>query len=108
MLFRSLQPDGNEKIEYVSEFELHGANYRFENGYSLMIECGGISVSVCAAEVPFERCDLLIASGGAGECFYASSACFNGAALEYDIYRTGAINYSAKDGKLDVWGIVRK
>ena len=104
----TLQPDGNEKIEYVSEFELHGANYRFENGYSLMIECGGISVAVCAAEVPFERCDLLIASGGAGECFYASSACFNGAALEYDIYRTGAINYSAKDGKLDVWGIVRK
>ncbi len=104
----NIQPYGKVEISYENEFTINGADYRFENGYSLMIDCGGIDVAVCAGEVPFERCDLLIATDGAKGCRSASSACFKGGGLEYDLYRTGALTYSANDGKLDLLEPVKK
>ena len=106
--YSGILPPDNSDIKYEDSFTMNGANYRFEDGYSVMISCGGINVAVCAGEVPFECCDLLLSVAGISDCQSASSTCFNGAGLEYDIYRTGQLTYSAKDGNLDLLGPVRK
>ena len=96
-----VQPYSDCTVYYESEFTVGGVNFNFADGYSLLADCGGVSVAVCAGNyIPFESCDLLVTDSLAETCKSALTVGFNERNIERNVYCCGDFVFNARNGKL--------
>ncbi len=96
-----LQPFKNAVIYYETSFNVCGIDFRFEDGYTLSVACGGTNIFVsCGKKLPAEKCDLLISlnENTVADCDYKVYFTLSGA--DYCIYDSGDIVFYANEGKL--------
>lgn len=98
-MYINLQPYKNTVVNYETKFTVGGADFEFYDGYSLLINCGGVEVGVCAGDsVPFDKCGIVISSAGAENCECEYSVCYDRLHAEYNLYDCGDITFSIKNG----------
>ena len=103
--YLNLQPYKSVEVKYESEFSVGGVDFTFGDGYSVLAECDGIDVAVCAGDFcPFESCDLLISDEGGLECESKFSAYFNARENKYNTYDCGDIKFKLSDRTLYLTG----
>lgn len=84
-------------IHYEREFSIAGINFTYYDSYSILADVGGISVGVCAGEIPFTDCDLLISNRKNTVCNSERTVYFNLSGHELNIYDYGDIRFTVRD-----------
>lgn len=99
-----LQPYDNIRVIYEDNFELCGTRFSFADGYSLLADCGGVNIAVCAGDfIPYENCDLIVTDyPEAANNYYAVG--FNERRIDCNVYDCGNIEFYVNDGKLEKIG----
>lgn len=95
------QPSSNYVIHYERNFTVSGIDFVFEDGYSVIADCDGMKVAVCAGDVvPFESCDWLISDNLATDCNFTYQVGFNEQSLKNNVYDCGNFVFRVKDGEI--------
>ena len=90
-------PDDGE-INYEINFSAGNVDFAYADGYSIMANCDGVEIAVCAGDyVPFESCDLLVTDCAESPCVFKYAVAINGQSVEYNVYRCGDLNFKIKD-----------
>lgn len=98
----NFQPYENFEITYAESFSAGGIDYKFADGYSLLVRCGNKSVAVCAGDnIPFESCDLLI-SDSKKDCLCEYRAGFNARYEKYNAYDCGNITFKIRNDRIEI------
>lgn len=85
----NLQPFKSKTFHYENSFSLGGINFEFKDGYSLIAECDGVSLGICAGSyIPFDKCDHLFADSQ-DSCKAKTRVSFNDRNTEICIYDYG-------------------
>ena len=99
-LYININPYDYTTIHYVKEFSIAGIDFTFCDGYSLLADIGGISVGICAGQIPFADCDLLITKKKNSVCNAAHTVYFNLTDHKLNTYDYGDIRYTVKNQTL--------
>ena len=98
--------DGTE-VFYLSEFELDGIYYSFNDSFTLSVEAGGATFAVCAGDEKYNFCSdmLFYLNEGAG-CSAPVTVCLGEGGGHFNVMAQGCLQFEAKDGKLIPVGII--
>ena len=107
-LYLTINPYDYTTIHYEKEFSIAGIDFTFCDGYSLLAEVDDISVGVCAGQIPFTDCDLLISKKKNSVCNAANTVYFNLPDHELNTYDYGDIRYAVKNKTLKLISPLRK
>lgn len=89
-----IQPYKNAVINYKNKFTVCGADFTFYGGYSLKVNINGTEIGICAGEVPFTRCGIIISASEAENCDSEYKVCYNGRNSQYNLYDTGDLKFN--------------
>ncbi len=85
----NIQPFADKTINYEYAFSLCGVNFEFVDGYSLLAECEGTTVEICAGDyIPVKYCDVLI-TDSLNECEANTKISFNEQSFDNCVYNDG-------------------
>ena len=84
-------------VNYEMDFSIAGIDFTFYDSYSLIAYVGGIRVGICAGEIPFTDCDLLISKNKNTVCNAGRTVYFNLPDHELNIYDYGDIRFTVRD-----------
>jgi ComEC/Rec2-related protein len=93
-------------IHYEKEFEIGGIEFEFADRYSLSTVIDGVKVGICAGEIPFSYCDILISQKQSTYCFYKQVVYFTQRCKKYNVYDYGNISYYLHNGKYKLLSLV--
>lgn len=100
------QPYRNVTVHYEQNFTLCGVNFEFADGYSLVADCDGVKIGICAGEnIPIENCDLLISKYENTNCKSDCTVYFSLKDHKYNIYDFGDMHFKIKNGGLFISGL---
>ena len=84
-----IQPFRNREVKYTKTFLIGDIAFEFADGYSIMANCGGKTIGICAGNyIPFDYCDYLLADNH-NECDAHLKLSFNERNSDNCIYDCG-------------------
>ncbi len=101
-LYIEIDPYDYATVHYEKDFSIAGIDFSFSDGYSLIADCDGISIGVCAGDVPFYNCDLLITKNKNTQCNTACTVYFGYSDDRLNNYDFGDIKFTVKDRTLNI------
>lgn len=94
-----VQPYDNVNVRYEKQFYLGNAGFEFADGRSLAVTCGKIKAAVCAGEIPFDDCDIVISDTFCPvQAEYTVG--FNRRGNQSCVYDGGNVVFTIKEGKI--------
>ncbi|MCH5147129.1 MAG: ComEC/Rec2 family competence protein [Clostridiales bacterium] len=102
-----IQPYGDIKINYVTDFTDCGINCTFYDEDTLVAEVGGVKFGICSSEnTQFFSCDILVSDYPNNYVHCGIEVYFNYRHSTLNVFDCGDISFKIKDGKYRLINVI--
>jgi ComEC/Rec2-related protein len=96
----------NFTYNYENKFNLAGIEFEFTDEYSLLATIDGVKLGICAGEIPYYYCDILVSATQNEYCHNLETVYFNIRCKLYNVYDYGTIKYYIQGGNFKMLSLL--